>query len=206
MTSDEMERFNLGLPPLFPTLRERLRERYGRELDAWLERGQSPAIIVRETTEPHYAPFIDDDDIQESASELYYLDLEGYDGFHPAKPLSPEDVEGIRQQVKAAVAQQMQTSGLKALIQEVVSGYYDDRVDDKEQAAFFIWAAMIEDGQSQPVADLWILEQSPDFHDYMFLLEEGASFNQAWRLCVELLPPEVAAVLELEWLDLEEAA
>lgn len=206
MTKDDLERLNHELRELFPVLRERLRQAHGETLDKWLAVGRSRAVTVVATDEPYYAPFTSDDTLQESASELFYLNIPGYDGFHPSSPLVAADCEWIREQVRAMTQQRMRDNGLLQLINEIRSGHYDDEPMSKEAAVFFVWAAIIEDEQPSEVGDLWILEQSPDFHDYMFLLDDGTRLCQSWRVCADRLSPEILAALDQEYIDLENAA
>lgn len=198
----EIERLNDLLREQFPTLRARLREQHGETLDAWLASPSCDKVAVNETSDPYSTPFVDDDDLNESACELFYLDMEGYDGFHPAKPLTAKDCAEIRNHIFTLAKDRVRSNGLKALINEIQSGYYDSRPSDKSDGVFFVWAAMIESGQSGEVGSLWILEHQamPDDHDYMFLIEDGASLNQAWRLCIDVLPPEIPSILDLEYV------
>lgn len=204
MNEVEMARFNDELREMFPLLRERLRKEHGDQLDEWLAHGKSKAVIVSQVEDPCDAPFIADDQINEAACELFYLDIEGYDGFHPGKPLTLADCEALRNQVRQIAKERVVNSGLKQLIDEIVSGYYGDRPSDESDAVFFVWAAMVEDGLSQLCADLWMLERSPERHGYIFLLEDGVSLNAAWGLCLDHLRPEVSAVLNADYLEIEE--
>lgn len=207
MTPEDIERFNAELLALFPVLRDALRREYGAQLDAWLERGQSKAVVLYET-ENRYISLLSDDDIREHTSELFYLDMKGYEAFAPLNLLTAEDCEQIRDQalaqIETLVRSRAPASGLKGLIQEIIAGKWDERPDDKSAGAFFVYAAILEDGQPEPLADLWILEHSPDRHDYIFLLESGAQFSQSWRTCADILRPEIRAALDLEYIGVDE--
>jgi hypothetical protein len=211
MNANQCEQFNARLRQLFPVLRERLRAQGGANLDAWLERGESKAVFVSNRTDVYGSSlFLDADDIQEYAAETYCLDMKGWDGFSPASPISPETVEHLQSEFQKHIANlvvpEMQKGGLKQLIQEVISGYWDSDSENKRNAVFFVYGAIIHDGQPESLADLWVLEHSPEmWHDYIFLLEDGAHLNQSWRLCAEILPPEIVAVLDVDYLELDES-
>lgn len=212
MNKDQCEQFNDELRQFFPTLRERMRAQHGTGLDEWLERGESSAVFISARTDVYGSSLdLDADAIQDYAAESYCLDMEGWDGFSPHNPITPESVQYLQREfqkhVEILVAPEMKKGGLKQLIQEVLTGEWDSDLEEKRDAVFFVYGSIIHDGQSERLADLWLLEHSPDmWHDFVFLLEDGAHLNQSWRLCVDLLPPEVAAILDQDYLELEDAA
>lgn len=212
MNSVQLERINQELRGLFPQLRDALRREHGAQLDAWLERGTSSAVEISERESPDITPWMlwEAEDIQGYASELFAVEMKGYDGFIAANFLTPQEILEVQQQaadrVRDIIRDKIKAGGLKRIIDELRTGVYDDRAEVKQDAAFFIWAAIVEDGQPHQMADLLILEHSPEFHDYIFLIEDGARMNQSWRVLQNELSSEAVHALDLEYIGIEDEA
>lgn len=194
----EIERLNPLLIELLPTLKERLRVACGDELKIWLKRGQSKSVVlcVEDTSRTWILS-----ELKDYVAEKYYLDMKGYDGFSiNVHTLGIEQqINTILDEIDALLLGRLNgNNGLKSIIDGLTANQYSG--DDKNDAVFFVWAAMVEDGISENAASLWILEQESDRHYYMFEMDDGASLNKAWRLCEDVLPPEVIPVLDMPYI------
>lgn len=197
--STEIKRLNTILFSLLPILHERMKIKYGDELKAWLEKGYSKGVfLAKDKSDGSYWSGVEDD-IENYARDSYYLDMKGWDGLYMCDFLSPDDKKELRMVIDSFIESRSVSYALKSLIEDLRNNFLPEK--NRDNIVFFIYGAIKEDRQPQEIAYLWILESGLyDRYDYMFLLGDGEGMNQAWRLCLDVLPAELIPVLDLEYI------